>query len=763
MRVVHVGLETSATRPGGLNRYLEDLVHAERVLGLDAVAVVLGDEGTDPQRDHGTVVAGPAVGSLVARARRIDRAVRALGEVDVADVHFAGSGFVTACVGALRRVPTVVHFQGPWADESAASGSSSANVATKRAIERAVYRRARRFVVLSASFASLLESRYGVAPWAIEVVAPGVDLERFSPGDAAAERTALGAGGGRIVLAVRRLVPRMGLEVLLDAWRELAPASGDRLVVIGEGPSRGSLSELAQRLGVADTVSFLGRVDDATLVQWYRAADLTVVPSVALEGFGLVVLESVACGTPVVGTDADGLREALALVGQAAVSAGDAAALASAMRAELEVRADPARRAELRAVGERHGWADVALRHRAIYDEVLDLARPPSVVVLDHTAVLSGGELAIARAIDGLGGAASIHTILAADGPLRARLEAAGSTVEVLALDERARSVPRGSVRPGRLDPLAALASARYVLRLARRLRVLRPDVVHTNSLKSALYGGVAARLAGVPCVWHVRDRIEVPYLPAPAVRLVRVAARVLPTVVVANSASTLATVGVTRGVVVPSPLDSSIDASVAHVAHEGHVRVVMLGRLAQWKGQRLALEAFATAFPEGGATLEVVGSALFGEEAYADSLPALAASLGLEGRVSFRGFVDDVATVLGEADVVVHASILPEPFGQVVLEAMGAGCAVVVADAGGPKELVTDGVDGLVYPMGDRAALAGAMQQLAADPALRQRLGAAAQHTASSFTPAALAPRLLDAWSDARSRPRRARRHAHG
>jgi glycosyltransferase involved in cell wall biosynthesis len=235
----------------------------------------------------------------------------------------------------------------------------------------------------------------------------------------------------------------------------------------------------------------------------------------------------------------------------------------------------------------------------------------------------------------------------------------------------------------------------------------------------------------------------------------VRAAARLLPAVVVANSASTLRTLAVTGGRVVPSPLDPSIRPSVRGEEGDGVVRFAIVGRLAEWKGQRLAIEAFASAFPEGGALLRVVGAPMFGEEAYAESLPELAVSLGVADRVEFCGFVDDVAGVLGATDVVVHASVLPEPFGQVVIEAMGAGCAVVVADAGGPAEVVTDGVDGVLYPMGDRAALAAALRRLAGHAELRARLGAAAARTAAAFTPDALAPGLLAVWGEARGRRR--------
>ncbi len=69
-------------------------------------------------------------------------------------------------------------------------------------------------------------------------------------------------------------------------------------------------------------------------------------------------------------------------------------------------------------------------------------------------------------------------------------------------------------MRPGRLSPAAVVGSALYTVRLARRLRSLRPDLVHTNSLKAGVYGGLAARAVGIPQVWHVRDRIAADYLP---------------------------------------------------------------------------------------------------------------------------------------------------------------------------------------------------------------------------------------------------------
>src|SRR4051794_8099018 len=117
------------------------------------------------------------------------------------------------------------------------------------------------------------------------------------------------------------------------------------------------------------------------------------------------------------------------------------------------------------------------------------------VVYLDHVARLSGGEIALARALPAVLDTIDPHVILGEDGPLVGRLREQGISVEVMAMKERARDLRKDRVRAGGVDPGAAAATAAYVWRLRRRLRELRPDLVHTNSLKAALYGGAAGRL----------------------------------------------------------------------------------------------------------------------------------------------------------------------------------------------------------------------------------------------------------------------------
>jgi glycosyltransferase involved in cell wall biosynthesis len=339
--------------------------------------------------------------------------------------------------------------------------------------------------------------------------------------------------------------------------------------------------------------------------------------------------------------------------------------------------------------------------------------------------------------------------LLAQDGPLAERLRSANVSVEVLSLDERTRSL--GRERAFVELPLQLVATLRYAFRIARRVRELDADVVHTNSLKADIYGGFAARFARVPAVWQVHDRIARDYLPRPVVALVRAAARVLPSAIVANSRETLGTLPARRtSAIVHAPVDA---LDVRTNGWQGPLRVGMIGRLAPWKGQHVFLDAFAQAFGDGDATARVIGAALFGEdeEEYGRALHGQIDSLGLTERVELTGFRADVAAELAQLDVLVHASVVPEPFGLVVAEGMAAGLPVVAADAGGPAEMIEDGVTGLLYRAGDAAALAEALRRLEADAPLRHKLGDAAREHARAFTPERAAEQLLEVFRSVR------------
>jgi glycosyltransferase involved in cell wall biosynthesis len=361
------------------------------------------------------------------------------------------------------------------------------------------------------------------------------------------------------------------------------------------------------------------------------------------------------------------------------------------------------------------------------------------VVYVDHCARISGGEIALARVLPALLERVDPLVILGEDGQLVRVLERLGVPVEVLPLNPRVAGMRKDTVATDSFDRRALSGAAAYAMKLARRLRQVRADLVHTNSLKAALYGGAAGRLSRVPVVWHMRDRIADDYLPRRAVSLVRFASRVLPSAVIANSQTTLATLphvapDVRTNAVVSDAVER-IAAPHARIS-DGPLRFGVVGRLAPWKGQHIFIEAFARAFPNGTGEARIIGAALFGEEEYDDELHQLVERLGINDSVEFRGFCDDVPAELAQLDVLVHCSVTPEPFGLVVIEGMAAGLPVVAAAAGGPAEVITDGVDALLVAPNNVDALAQALTRIGADRALRASLAAAGRETARRYTP---------------------------
>ena len=151
--------------------------------------------------------------------------------------------------------------------------------------------------------------------------------------------------------------------------------------------------------------------------------------------------------------------------------------------------------------------------------------------------------------------------------------------------------------------------------------------------------------------VWHIRDRVATDYLPDPAVWLVRLLARVLPTGVIANSHETMSTLPERwHSSVLYNPIfPDAVDPASATAAAIRGLTIGMIGRLTPWKGQDVFLDAFAEAFKGGDVRARIIGSALFGEDAYADSLMRGRAPR-YPDQVEFRGFREDVFAELGSS-----------------------------------------------------------------------------------------------------------------
>jgi glycosyltransferase involved in cell wall biosynthesis len=283
--------------------------------------------------------------------------------------------YAAPALDILSDHPFIVHFHGPWASESLAEGESSWKTRLKTAIERIVYRQGDRFIVLSQAFRDELVRRYGVPSDHVRIVPGGVDAERFAPDlPRRAARVHLDWPTDRpIILSVRRLIRRVGLENLVTAMKSVHQQVPDALLMIaGTGPLQEMLEAQVRTANLAHSVRFLGYLPDADLPLAYHAADVSIVPTRSLEGFGLIAVESLAAGTPVLVTPVGGLPEVVSdlsedLILPDGAPATIAACLTDALSGALELPSSQDCQAYAR---ERFDWRVIADQVRKVYAEV---------------------------------------------------------------------------------------------------------------------------------------------------------------------------------------------------------------------------------------------------------------------------------------------------------------------------------------------------------------------------------------------------------
>lgn len=306
---------------------------------------------------------------------------------------------------------------------------------------------------------------------------------------------------------------------------------------------------------------------------------------------------------------------------------------------------------------------------------------------------------------------------------------------------ERARHVGIPVLRS--LETLARLAEAIAVR--VRYLRRHRIELVHLNNSPCVGFDDwlPACRLVGIPITAHARG----PWSdPGPVWS--RVATRGFDRVVAISDfvASTFLAAGVAPAKIRrvydgidlarwSAPAAADAEPGEARPSAPTRVEAVMVGHLRSWKGQDVVLEALALLAPAIRTRLRVrfVGEAPQSDRSYAEKLESLVQRHALADCVEFLGYVADPRSLLERADIVLHASTVPEPFGLVVVEGMALGKPVVASDRGGPAEIVTGG-SGLLFDPREPRQLALHLTRLVEDPDLRWRLGRAARERASAF-----------------------------
>jgi glycosyltransferase involved in cell wall biosynthesis len=275
-------------------------------------------------------------------------------------------------------------------------------------------------------------------------------------------------------------------------------------------------------------------------------------------------------------------------------------------------------------------------------------------------------------------------------------------------------------------------------------LQQIQPDIVHSNGFKMHVLGALA-KPAGAALVWHIHDYVSSRAMMARLMR--RLASRV--DCIIANSQhvaeDTRAALG-GKAPIVPilnvvdveefTPNGTKLDLdqlSGLPAAIAGTVRVGLIGTLAWWKGHRLFLQGLAAVDRELPVRGYYIGGALYKTQSQEslDELRQYAQVLGIGDRIGFTGVVSEPAAAMRELDIVVHTSTEPEPFGRVIVEAMACGKPVITTAMGGAAEIVAMGDFAVTIDAKSPASLGAAIAKLAADNALRARLGSNGLSTA--------------------------------
>lgn len=354
MRVALV--TNTVNKSGGLERYVSELAGALSALGVNVTlvgkrldpALPVNELRADGVRVVRTPVPSKSDPTFALRypfviALGAWRAVRGLAPDTIVHGHFA----VPMLPFALTRRSYLLTFHAPVYREllSERQGSyvlpgfvQGAAVAALREAERLVVRSARAITVLSEFMRSELALLSAPAATGARLLPGGIDTRRFSPGPT--ERPAWAERADPLLFAARRLAPRTGVTELIEAMPAILAAYPNALLAVaGTGGEESRARAAVERLGLGSRVLLLGRVSDEELVRCYRSADLSIMPTQELEGFGLATAEALACGTPVVGTPVGATPEILAPLDPRLVTADRSAP--SIARGVIVVLSDP--------------------------------------------------------------------------------------------------------------------------------------------------------------------------------------------------------------------------------------------------------------------------------------------------------------------------------------------------------------------------------------------------------------------------------------
>jgi len=741
---------------GGSYRYLAGLSRelVRRGHKVHVIVPMLEDGLPDTDVINGVVIyryryskTSPLINfiSQIINSRKIFNKILTEVKPSLINFHHALPSLGIVKLKSIKNTPKVFTFYGPWGEEYRARDNTSllSNIHTKLMLffEKYVISKCRSVLVLSEFSKFQLKEIHGIPSERIFVIPSGLDISSFSPGDKMAARKRLNISeDSKILLTIRRLDPRMGLDVLLRAFKIVAAkVNGVRLLIGGTGPSLSALIKLRDELELTDSVDFIGHISEENLPYYYRAADISILPSRELEGFGIMTIESLSCGTPIIGTPVGGTVEILEKVDKRLLFRDNqiehmAEKIISVIAGEdKNILSEGDRYRKI--IEENYRWDYIAQRAEDYY---LNISRK-KILIIDSASEIGGAEIFLLRFLEKLDKKKYIpqFLLLQKEGKLSNELLKMGYKITNVSINFSVWRKGQSKFNTIKLI-ISGIKSIPQLLQTVLMIKRMEINIIQTSCNKSHIFGTVLAFFTGIPVLWTLHDFISKEHFPFLLRKLLVFFSFFADRIIAFSDAVGRQFVceGASSEKIVT--IHHGIDAARFRGKAKGNIRkelgipekkkvITLIGRISYWKGQEYFVKGIPkiiARYPD--ALFLIVGDAIFGETAVKQKVKKLIIDMGLTDYCIMTGWRNDIPDILKETDILVHTSSSPEPFGLILLEGMTMGKPVIATDAGGVTEIVVNGITGLLVRPADSNAIAEAVIYLLSNPNEAEKMGKA-------------------------------------